>query len=138
MENSEQLVGIKVARLLKVLGFDWEVTSCYNDNPDLKEDSKIERKNKISQNYNAFRQLQVISLPTQSLAQKWLRDKYKINLSVTYSHIMKKHWCLCVEGFGEIKFYMDSSFGYNSYEEALEKGLEIAIEYINLHNNKQL
>lgn len=47
MENSEQLVGIKVARLLKVLGFDWEVTSCYNDNPDLKEDSKIEKKIKF-------------------------------------------------------------------------------------------
>lgn len=43
MENSEQLVGIKVARLLKALGFDWKVTSCYNDNPDLKEDLKIEK-----------------------------------------------------------------------------------------------
>lgn len=129
MKDKEELVSIYIARCLRDLGFDWLVTSCYNDNPDLKEDSKVERYKTKPINYNAFNQLQVFSLPTQSLAQRWIRDNYKINISINYSNITKNHWAVFVEGFGNNKFYTDS-ISFPSYEDALEKGLEIAIEYI--------
>lgn len=66
--------------------------------------------------------------PTQSLLQKWLREEQKILVVVT-------HKILDYKG-NNIKFTTNTTVGirngvwYDSYEEALEKGLQEALKLI--------
>lgn len=61
------------------------------------------------------------SIPTQSLLQKWLREKYKIHIYVQPTLSFDK-WTL------NHNFYQT----YNTYEETLEAGLIEALKLIKL------
>jgi hypothetical protein len=65
---------------------------------------------------------------TQSLLQKWLRDIH--NLHIMLYLINKKYWCNLrnIENEDEILFISD--LNYNSYEKALEAGLQEALKLV--------
>lgn len=140
------LVSYKVAKLAKEKGFDIPVNYewVHNTAEPLDDEffiSYYENKH----NFNEFKNL---SAPTQSLLQKWLREKHKIHLSIVYSHDHNKY---SFEGFdefhanelrkrnprseGRFPYPYKSKFkqhywNYNTYEEALEEGLFEALQLI--------
>ena len=67
----------------------------------------------------------IINVSSQSLLQKWLREKYDIHVETffdeTYSTTITKNG----------KWY-NSAIDYNTYEKALEKGLQEALKLIKL------
>ena len=65
-----------------------------------------------------------ISAPTQSLVQKWLRDKHNIIVNVNYDFAYTHNWG-CEIWKNDI---LDNNKGIrDSYEDALEYGLDCAL-----------
>ena len=79
--------------------------------------------------------------PTQSLLQKYLREKHKIYIEVRHSHKDLSHYCYYVystwdEYCTQIKdLIIGEVIYYSTYEEALESGLQEAL--ILLSNNER-
>lgn len=118
---NEQLVSLPAAKLLKEKGFDIKCLWWY----DLST-------NKLSCFENSYRYQQrqlekEINTPTQSLAQKWLREKHNIHIEIMN---MRTGW------YCYIHYPCDSQEGigaenpFDSYEQALEAGLIEALKLI--------
>ena len=75
-------------------------------------------------------ELDYIEAPTQSLAQKWIREKMNIHIEI-YAIVAGWGWILTkCEGNGStIKNMEDFNF-LDTYEEALEEGLKEALKLI--------
>jgi len=130
---TDTLIEFETAKLAKEKGFNWKVRYSYghNINPHLaypKEDysiatnfnDSVERYNKSLQD----RLKNLISAPTKSLLQKWLREEHDI-------------FIYCVPRgnvYPDIKWGNNISMRennyYHSYEEALEVGLQEALKLI--------
>mgnify|MGYP000872082531 FL=1 len=128
----ETLISYETAKLAKEkgyigrigLGYKYNTGHYYNDVGELDGDctnhlrNVIRNKGKDIENPN-------ISAPTQSLLQKWLRDIHNIEVfsKSEYKNLVKI-------GFyygGDVKY---SQPIYKTYEEALEKGLQKALNLI--------
>jgi hypothetical protein len=72
--------------------------------------------------------------PTQSLLQKWLRDKHNIHLTVT--SISQESWQYHITKIGDSlgKNYIEDFY---NYEEALELGLMEALKLITFKSNSE-
>jgi hypothetical protein len=78
--------------------------------------------------------------PTQSLLQKWLREVHKINVESNYLPNIPGYRCLFVPMTDKIsmeeKYKLFSKYygrnTHDSYEEALEEGLQEALKLIEL------
>lgn len=66
MDLSDEYVSIKTATVLKELGFDYPCKKLYEN------DEIIESKFNINQNVG-----DAISIPTKSLANRWVRENYE-------------------------------------------------------------
>jgi hypothetical protein len=76
--------------------------------------------------------------PTKSLLQKWLREKYNIQVNVC-SHILKGgRWGDYVAYVNNVALNDARDEEYQSYEEALDFGLFEALKKINNHENKEI
>lgn len=64
--------------------------------------------------------------PTQSLLQKWLREKNNIHISIFYDHYSKTFEYDVCEKLGE-SWNIEAG---KTYEEALENGLIVALKLI--------
>ena len=62
--------------------------------------------------------------PTQSLLQRWLREEYNIHITINC-----KRTDLSLDGFWYVMKSQESKM-FNTYEEALEKGLYEALKLI--------
>ena len=69
------------------------------------------------------------SAPTQSLLAKWLREEYNIIVLVDYEGIDGYYYKFYSYKEGN-KNYDASYKNYNTYEEALEAGLQVALKLI--------
>lgn len=120
----EELISFETAKLAKEKGFDVEGHQYYYDSPEsvLWHSIKMEMHNK-SEN---------ISVETQSLLQKWLREEHDV-------HIILNPYREFIDG--EITGYWlgdiytsketlreDNDDNFSTYEEALEKGLIAALK----------
>lgn len=133
----EQLISFETAKLAKGKGFDAETDANYfigntygpgsKEHPELSEyniegeyDSTYPKK--INHNkYPAY-----ISVPTQSLLQKWLREKHNIHIYITYGY----GWEYNVFKRFVLPPHPEHDGTYNDYEEALEDGLCCALKLI--------
>lgn len=123
----EQLVSFEVARLAKEKGFnegcrfyydlDFQESTFHNDYESLKN-------SEIVDGYGKFK-WKMISAPTQSLLQKWLRDVHNIHISI--KNISGFYW-LEVSTQGKEVTPLNTKF--YTYEEALEAGLLEALKLI--------
>ena len=120
--NHEYYVSLEVAKLLKEAGFDWECTDKYE-------------RSIIACRYEDYEK------PTLSVAQKWLREDKKLDISIHYDPTIKSqpyaYFIYDVEEkfddiFGIISPVTHSySDGYfYTYEEAQEAGIKKAIEIL--------
>ena len=121
----ERLISFETAKLAKEKGFDEEVLNHYSQ-----EDCAGKQYNEFQDDIkNSEAEHFEYSAPTQSLLQKWLREKHGIKL-----------WMSPVGEEGELYHIEDitknnlSLWGdlnsYETYEEALEVGLQEALKLI--------
>ena len=74
-------------------------------------------------------EVESVSAPTQSLLAKWLREEYNIIVLVDYEGIDGYYYKFYSYKEGN-KNYDASDKNYNTYEEALEAGLQEALKLI--------
>lgn len=113
----EKLVDFQVAKLAKEKGFNWWCRYYYEVT---EEPASIQNLN--YKNEEPFKQP---AIPTQALLQKWLREVHGIFVSVDVNFNVKIYYK--DELHNEI-------FNFNSYEEALEKGLQEGLKLIEYEN----
>lgn len=137
--DKEDLISNETAKLAKEKGFDWIVDYLY---------SPTEREEPISctDNWNKYKNS--YSLPTQSLLQKWLRKIGDIYVSIntitefrTYSddpgddEYIPVHKFRIIKNIDNYKYdVIEWSGSYESYEEALEKGLQEGLKLYHVKN----
>ena len=124
MDN--QLVRFETAKLAKEKGFREYTPNCFD----------VERSNAICNtgvNANEFSRVGNVSAPTQSLLQKWLREKHNLHIEI-YHHKLSSfnqeagfRGLICFmdnnhESDG-IHVWKDDKNMFKTYEEALEIGL---------------
>jgi hypothetical protein len=127
----EQLITFDTAKLAKGKGFNIPVRyGVYGPKMKLTESHGWENEKNLELiNWNSIlkqNNSQATSIPTHSLLQTWLRKAHKIDIFITEGfHIISKY-----------KVYTKPSWGYfeefDSYEEALEKGLQEALKLIKI------
>lgn len=116
----DQLITFETAKLAKEKGFDLEVEfMTINERPELVFSARDDG----DTDYN-WNEREGYSLPTQSLLQKWLREKHNKFVFVTH----RKFGVSSCNGWyyhiGESIEYGLCPERYNTYETALEAGLQ--------------
>lgn len=144
----EQLISFETAKLAWEKGFNEKCMNFYTaeEHPHRKiEGKKLTRygssnyeihpakfyRNETLQNSDndLFEWLKGYTAPTQSLLQKWLREKHNTHLEIT----MRDNKWVCWVYNLPFDDYLDTEIAStdgNSYEEALEKGLQEALKLI--------
>jgi hypothetical protein len=119
----DELVSFEVAELAKKKGFDGLVRDAYYYNsPEL---SKLMREEcwdgyPVNSEDEAY-----LAAPTQSLLQRWLRERFFIDIFLYKSSNNYYYKIEYNKGFIKTS---DTSFG--TYEQALEEGLKSALQLI--------
>jgi hypothetical protein len=114
----EELISFEAAKIAKEKKFNWGTNYYYHEN------TTYERR--IGLNYNNKSENHYTSAPTQSLLQKWLREKYNIHIVLIPTITM--YWTFKICNLGneliEVPPYKNiNANDYSTYEEALEAGL---------------
>ena len=117
----EQLITFETAKLAKEKGFDSKYTEDYDTLGFVQQRGILESHN-----------LERVSAPTQSLLQKWLREVHNIYVLIEIHDSAKWFYFQITYKTNEgVEYTVPSSF-YNTYEEALEVGLQEALKLIKL------
>jgi len=121
----EQLITFETAKLAKEMGFQSYTSFYYSEGMEIKG-----TKMGMHGNPNAYGG---ISAPTQSLLQKWLREKHKIVVIPWYYHNEIANGDVydyrITDIAGKYEDYEPVN-DYKTYEEALEEGLQEALKLI--------
>lgn len=119
---TEELVTLKTAKLLKEKGFNEYCKNVISDKGLMME--TIFRTNKdLPKSF--------YSCPTQSIAQKWLRETKNLHIEITYMY--GNYWIydiLTIQNHDLVGLSNRPIIHYNTYEEALEAGLQEALKLI--------
>jgi hypothetical protein len=108
----EQLISFETAKLAKEKGFDNDSANYYVTSGRL----------------NVVNGEDMFDAPTQSLLQKWLREKHDINVVASATVNM---WFYNSEYISTGKLIVSTSEqSYDTYEDAIEKGLQEALKLI--------
>ena len=133
----EQYVSFDTAKLLKEAGFDVPCRSYYE-----LEDGEVVRKDCIRPyDHNCFEDT-VCSRPTQALAARWLREKHRIVVDVTFipPSVNGGVWQYFIGEMDDMVWggdFESSDRKYSTYEEAFEAGLQEAIKLITSENENR-
>ena len=135
-----RLINFETAKLAKSAGFNWEVYNFYYKakkgkiwHPNISTKEKD-----YSNDTSIIPTADRISRPTQSLLQKWIRDKHKISIKIDdFITEGKLAFDYELKVLGEIETITESE-PYNYYEEALEAGLYRALKLIEHEKFKHL
>lgn len=122
----EELISFKTAKLAKEKGFKEECLHFYCKNStcnhlikpykySFEVDTNLESEDNFGYGLTW-------SAPTQSLLQKWLREKCNIHITIWYNELTEKYRIDTPENLDGIE--------YSTYEQALEEGLYEALKLI--------
>jgi len=130
--DRECYVSLEVAKLLKEVGFDWEVQSYY---------SKLSRKQgkllwltcgcKYKENININQNR--YSAPTLDVAQRWLREVKgkEVEIEVFPDELVGTTWGFHLYDLGACdSIVFQNPYTYSTFEEAQEAGIKKALEII--------
>ena len=111
----DELISFQTAILAKEKGFNERVENYSN----ITEPDRIITTGAFNYNYKAHGNT-TVSLPTQSLLQRWIRETQSIDLYV----VKFSRW--------KYAFFVNLRYkgGYDTYEEALEDGIMVALNMI--------
>lgn len=124
----EELVSYKTAILAKEVGFNWKVRTYYGQvcNPHIAYDKEDYS---IPVDFNSDNNRGLISAPTQSLLNRWLRDVHKYYIDI----FIRPDGSYCICNIFNISIGGDNSImhiNHKTYEEALEYGLYYTLNLI--------
>jgi len=150
----EELITFETAKSAKEKGFNIRCNLMYDRNEEIQRTPDIK---KVMLKGGGIKELKTppqIFAPTQSLLQKWLREKHKLIITITW-HIdgysptvydvskglmgcLKYHEQVTTvekrelngQRYENIKFEEEWHTSYITYEESLEKGLQEALKLI--------
>lgn len=130
---TEELVTLETAKLLKAAGFKEDVSSFYElvykggSGPEYEIDESYD-----AQNYNT--DVYSISAPTQSIAQKWLRETKNLHITIYNSACGYGYEISKADNGTHIasSTYKGTNDGgeWDTYEEALDNGIQEALKLI--------
>ena len=125
-------ITFETAKLAKEKGFFQETNRLeipyYNYKGEFKGDVSDWRIRKYIRGENTS-DIEFVSAPTQSLLVKWLREEHNIIVLVDYEGIDGYYYKFYSYKEGN-KNYDASDKNYNTYEEALEAGIQEALKLI--------
>lgn len=139
----DQIVKFNNAVLAYNNGFDIPVLDCYNENGEIGDNEDL-----IYINYNKWAKTigsnqNLYSAPSQTLLQKWLREKHQIEVKVWAEYyptginwcVQSLQWDLTLDPkttdlIKNGTFCFGDNGEFKTYEEALELGLEEALKMI--------
>lgn len=114
----DQLISFETAKLAKEKGFNLHVDYLYYI-----QNVVLHRAGNINPKYKEPIHNDWVSVPTQSLLQKWLRNNHNIHIKLEwYEDGDWEYWLI-----GDMFSYQEDGEYYSSYEEALEEGLKGAL-----------
>lgn len=134
----EQLVTFETAKLAKQKGFDWQTRDGYWSDGDFWEswdlylsDHYVRRLNLEYTNDDEMKTL--FSAPTQSLLQKFIREKRGVHIEV-HRNASGYYWSMCKSDGGTDLGWSDGcgpNLGgvWDSYEDALEFAEQLQLSY---------
>lgn len=128
MNTHEQYISLETAKLLKKVGFDWEVYSFYDTNyKDILFTRRV-----ACVNWNMSDSGYMFSAPTQAVAMRWLREVNLLNVEIetTYSSYHKRRCFRPAIRFLDeyyAKLYLD---GVDTYEQAAEEAIQECLKVI--------
>ena len=134
----EQFVSFETAKLLKEAGFDVPCRGIYVTDRtgyyEFREYDSKQTKDDLCWNTDDGFQYEYLA-PTQALAARWLREVHRIVVDVAYipPHVGRDVWQYFVGGIDDMVWpgdYETSDRKYETYEEAMEVGLQEAIKLI--------
>lgn len=121
----EELIKFQTAELAKEKGFDWVCEKFYHRDGFLDKDW-------MGKNWN--KTISGISAPNQSILQRWLREVHLLHISLDSSPKGYGVWIYKLNKplqYGnEHEAFPAGNRRFLSYENALEKGLQKALEMI--------
>lgn len=122
----DQIVSFETAKLAKEKGFDEFLPTYYTHvkaDPSVQIDDKWFRNSQFPE--TSYR---LCSAPTQSLLQRWLRDKYKLHVFVMPYDDKELQQLLFENKLVDKDFNEFSSFNFtHTYEECLEEALQLSL-----------
>lgn len=120
---TEELVTLKTAKLLKEKGFNEYCKDIIKEDDNrIMQSLSLTNKNLPKLCY---------SRPAQSIAQKWLRETKNLHIEISYMY--ENYWLydiLTIPTHDLIGLSDRPIVHYNTYEEALEAGLQEALKLI--------
>ena len=114
----EELINFKTAKLAKEKGFNIPIIYYYDF---IKDICSVIVKENINESCS-----KIYSAPTQSLLQKWLREIQMIDIIINISPLTNEY-------YSEIPNFITGNYvskKFETYEEALEIGLQTALKLI--------
>lgn len=134
----EQFVSFDTARMLKEAGFEANLKTMYVE--EEKDEWAFWDSGSKRSDYNYFDD--TISCPTQALAARWLREKHRIVVDVTFipPSVDGDEWQYFIGEMDDMVWEGDfesSDRKYSTYEEAFEAGLQEAIKLITSENENR-
>ena len=123
----EQFVSFDTAKMLKEAGFDVPCTSQYTEGKCIWN---------VGYPYNFNQDEFGYSRPTQALAARWLREVHHLNVYACFDYVCfddgERKWFFMRENpmINDYTSVYSSIISYDSYEQALEAGLQEAIKLI--------
>jgi hypothetical protein len=126
----DELITFETAKLAKEKGFNIPTLHYYRGDGDFVNPwMDVIVKSYHILNHNKSIESYFYSAPTQSLLQRWLRDVHKIYLVPTVD-IESRKYSWEIYNFNTSKQESGEWEKYNTYEEALEAGLQHALKLI--------
>lgn len=127
----EQLITLKTAKLAKEKGFKEYCRRIYVLS-EQKQNDKIGKIHYRTETYfsnSNYTNEEFVSAPTQSLLQKWLREKHEIYVNIKAFNSNESIMFFC-DYYDFKNLTIEAVTHQNNYEEALEKGLQEALKLI--------
>ena len=127
----EQLINYDTAILAKAKGFDVPVRyGVYGKQMKLTTHYFKHHQEDINWNVSTKQQMHsnATSVPTQSLLQRWLREVHLYHIYPKQDY--QNNWFYKIIGVDHEIFSLTSYLAYKTYEEALEKALQEALNLI--------
>lgn len=132
----EKLISFGTSKLAKEKGFNIPVLNCYNENNELGDVDDL-----LYIDYNKFdvvygSNTNMYSVPTQSLLQKWLREKHSLYILLEETETLSLDsgigfYYKIIKVKDKEHLRLDySMYFYKTYEEALEVGLKEGLQLI--------
>lgn len=132
----EQYITCETATLLYKAGFNVPCTVYYEY--DRKKNEHYQRITSVQTNYNTDGWAQgvypccIYSCPSQAVAARWLRERHELHV-YCYMDYVDTAFRYTIQCFTDEQHYENtfSDDSYDTYEEAMEAGLQEALGFLN-------